>query len=313
MRVKKALIGMGLVAAVVAVSVLTGIRFGKQAVPQTAEQASGEYPLLSRRIFLEDPKEPLINFVPLRQDFQQYFTDNGLSGSLYFEYLHTGVEVRISEDEKQAAASLLKVPLAMELYKAAELGKIDLDQRVTLTNDMLDSAFGTLYQKGVGHSLTLAEAARIMLVDSDNTALKAVAAYMEGVLPPQESVFNYLDASITQAPDLSVSIGSRAYSSILKCLYYSCYLNHDDSELLLEHLTQTKFDDRMMAGISDKNIKVAHKIGVFQEITQSDCGIVYLPHRPYIFCAMIDGPNTDEVDNHLAELSRKAYLYVQDQ
>lgn len=313
MRARQITIGAVAVVVLMAGSTIAGYRMGQNSLPVATTQPSHAYPLLSRRVFSENPKDPLINFVGLRQQFQKYFDDNQLRGSLYFEYLHTGTEVRVSGDEQQAAASLLKVPLAMELYKAAELNKIDLSQRITLRADWLDSAFGTLYQKGAGYSLTLEEAAKIMLRDSDNTASRAIADTIDGLIPPSEGVFTYLDASITQQPDLSVSIGARSYSSILKCLYFACYLNHDDSQRVLQYLTETSFDDRLMAGIDDPSVTVAHKIGVFQNKIQSDCGIIYLPSRPYIFCAMLHGENDSATNRHIAELSKKAYQYVKNQ
>jgi hypothetical protein len=307
---KKHFISILLAVTVVVGLVCGSFYLGRQTVQPTNKNRVVKYPLLADRVLGESPKNPLINFSLLRNDLEKYFTDNHLTGSMYFEYLHTGTQVRVNGDEEQAAASLLKVPLAMELYKAAELQKIDIHQQITLKEDELDSAYGTLYQKGAGYSLTLEEAAKIMLHDSDNTALKAIADTIDGLIPTDEGVFSYLDADITQGEDLSVAIGARSYSSILKCLYFACYINNDDSELLLGYLTETNFNNRLIAGIDDKSIRVAHKIGVFQDKTQSDCGIVYLPDRPYVFCAMINGQDNDATNQHIANLSRKAYDYV---
>lgn len=213
----------------------------------------------------------------------------------------------------KAAASLLKVPLAMEIYKAIESGKLTPSQKITLTQPMLDNAFGTLYQKGAGYTLTVQDAVRIMLVESDNTAVKALSATLGNSLPNGESVFNYLDTAVQQDADFSVLIGARGYSSILKCLYFACYLNPEHSETVLQHLSQTNFKNRLVAGVADKKIKIAHKIGVFQETTQSDCGIIYKEARPYILCVMIDGQDNQKTDWHISELSKRVYNYVNKQ
>ncbi len=287
----------------------TGYRLGRK--PQTTpDDPANAYPLLSRRIFADNPKDPLINFSILRTQLNDYYSKNALDGSLYFEYLPTGTEVRVNGDEKNAAASLLKVPLAMEFYKAIELGKIDPNKQITLREEQLDSAYGNLYKKGAGYNLTLMETAKLMLVDSDNTALKALADAMEGVLTDENSVFNYLDLAAQQQTDQSVIIGARSYSSILKCLYFACYLNKDDSQKVLDYLTQTSFTNRLVAGVPDKSIKIAHKIGVFRQKTQSDCGIIYLPNRPYILCIMIDGQDNDPTNKHIADLSKQVYDFV---
>jgi beta-lactamase class A len=256
--------------------------------PATSGQTDyNNYPFLAKRLFLENPNESIINFSPLRQSVRKYFSDNQLNGSLYFEYLPTGTSVRVNGDQEYRAASLIKLPVAMELYKAHELGKLQLDQKVTLKQEWLNDSYGNLYKKGAGYELTLEEAVRIMLVDSDNTALRAVIDATDKVLDLNNRALGSLDIEFTQSNDESINIGTRSYSSFLKCLYFACYNDKEHSQEILKLLTETKFNNRIVAGIGDKDVKVAHKIGVFNTQVQSDCGIVYLPNGNYVLCAMI--------------------------
>lgn len=291
-----------------------GVFVGRAGSPTTEAQtntnASKDYPFLAKRIFIEDPNEPIVNFAPLRADLTRYLDENKLTGSLYFEYLPTGTSIRISGDDREGAASLMKVPAAMDLYRLAEMGKIDLDQKITLKEEWLDSGFGELYKQGAGHQLTLREAAKIMLEDSDNTALKAIAGTMGDQLTQENSSLSVLDVDFTQSNALTIKISARSYSSVIKCLYYSCFLNKDHSQEILNHLSNSKFNDRIVAGIDDKNIKVAHKIGVYNTTSQSDCGIVYLDKRNYILCVMLDGDRNPDTDKHIADISKKVYDYV---
>lgn len=273
------------------------------------KDTSSLYPLLAKRIFVDNPNEPIINFTGLRSSLKEYFQDNNLTGSLYFEYLPTGTSIRVDGDNKQIAASLAKLPIAMVLYKSAELGKLDLDKKVTLKQEWLDNSYGTLYQKGVGYELTLREAAKIMLTESDNTALSAITASLEGIVTEEENPFSFLDADYQQNADQTVSIGARSYSSFLKCLYFSCYLEEQNSQDILNYLVQSKFNSRLVAGVGS-GVDVAHKIGTFSNTTQSDCGIIYFEKKNYILCAMIEGPNNETTDNHIAELSRMTYNYI---
>jgi beta-lactamase class A len=216
----------------------------------------------------------------------------------------------VDGDELRLAASLIKLPAAMDLYRAAELGKVDLDKKITLQESWLDGGYGTLYQKGAGYELSLRDAAKIMLTESDNTALKAIAYSTETKLTPDQRAINALDADISQNPDLTVSIGARSYTSFLKCLYFSCYLSKDDSQELLDYLSESTFDNRLAAGIDDKSIRVAHKIGVANTTTQSDCGIVYVPNRNYAICIMLNGDDNPQTNKHIAELSKIVYTFV---
>jgi beta-lactamase class A len=282
--------------------------FNKEAT--TSETANSEdYPLLARRIFLENPNEPIVNFSALRSELNNYFEQNNIDGGLYFEYLPTGTSIRIAGEEKEVAASLIKLPAAMELYKAAELGKVNLDDEITIREEWLDDGFGELYKKGAGHKLTLREATEVMLRDSDNTALKAVSISMMGLVPIENNPFNSLDAEFAQNPDLTVSIGARAYSSFLKCLYFSCYLEKQHSQELLDYLSNTGFEDRIVAGVDD-GVTVAHKVGNFGQSTQSDCGIVYLDKKNYLLCLMIEGPDNAETDAKLAAISKLTFEYL---
>lgn len=279
-----------------------------QASQQNTEQTE-KFPLLAKRIFIEDPNEPIIAFSDLRTQLNQYFIDNQVSGNLYFEYLPTGTSIRIGVEERRVAASLIKLPFAMEAYYAKEKGLIDFNQKATITESMLNSDFGELYKKGAGTELSIREALEYMLKDSDNTALNVIASTLEGVVPAKEGPFNFLDAEFVQNDDFTVSLTPRAYSSFLKCLYFSCYLEKEDSQEILKLLSESSLQSRVPAGIPD-HVTIAHKVGNYFDTTQSDCGIVYEPKRNYLICMMLDGADTTETDEVMAEISKKVYEYV---
>jgi len=277
---------------------------------QDTSSSHSNYPLLAKRLFVTNPNDPIINFVSLREQYANYFKQNNLSGSLYFEYLPTGTSAQIEGDNQEIAASLMKLPAAMDAYKAVEEHKISLDKVITLQQSWLDNGYGNLYQQGAGYQLTLKDALRILLEQSDNTALKAVTITTFDMIKPVDSSLNAVDISLTQNPDLTVSIGARSYGSFLKCLYFSCYNSPQDSQAILNYLTQTPFKDRLVAGIADKSVKVAHKIGVGGTTVQSDCGIVYVPNRNYVLCVMLHGDDTKVTNQHIAAISKLTYEYI---
>jgi len=300
------------VAAIVLLVVIAGsFLIGKSSnKTPVADDKSGDYPLLAKRIFVNNPSDYIVNFASLRAQLQDYFTKNKLTGGVYFEYLPTGTSVKIDGATLYTAASLIKLPAAMDLYKASEMGKVSLDKTITLQSDWLDSAYGELYQKGAGYQLTLKDATKIMLEDSDNTALRAIGSSVNGLLKPNEQSFNSLDVDLRQDQNLKVSVSPMAYSSFLKCLYFACYLNYDHSQEILSYLSNSKFNDRIVAGVGDKNVKIAHKTGNFEQDTQSDCGIVYLKDRSYIICAMVKGQDSKITDDHIAQLSKVVFDFV---
>lgn len=282
--------------------------FSRNDKDTTETSSSSDFPLLAQRIFVENPNDTKINFSPLRSDLRNYFSSNSIDGSLYFEYLPTGTSIRINASEPYTAASLMKLPVAMELYRAEELGLLDTSHTVQLKEEWLNDGFGTLYKKGVGYELTLEEAVSILLKESDNTALRVVLSATDSVMPIEERALGSLDIEFELDESGSIDVGTRSYSSFLKCLYFACYNNVENSQHILDLLTQTDFKDRIVAGLPS-DIPVAHKIGVFNTNVQSDCGIIYAPQSPYILCLMITG-DKNSTDAHFSAISREIHEYL---
>jgi beta-lactamase class A len=273
--------------------------------------ARREFPFLSPRILADSPNDILINFVPLRKALTEKFDKLQVQKSFYFEYLPDGTSIRIGGDQQLTAASLIKVPLAMNLYKAAELGRINLDEKVTVTAFDLDQAYGEVYKKGAGYQLTLREAARHMLEDSDNTAARVVFNHMKDKLKYEEQSLARLDVE-QNFEDGQAVITARAYSSVLKGLYFAAYLNNEHSQELLGYLSKSTATNRISRDLPN-SVKVAHKIGVYNaNWAESDCGIVYVPKRPYVLCVMVGLPE-DEADKFIAEISKDIYDFVVEQ
>jgi beta-lactamase class A len=298
---------------IAAVAVAFGAGFGVahwrgSASADNSAKAAAAYPLLAKRIFIDNPNDTLVNFTSLRRDLRSRFDAIGQPYSFYFEYLPTGTTIRLNGEKQLVAASLVKLPLVMNLYHAAELGRINLDDSFKLTADDLDPAFGELYKRGAGTSMTYREAAKIALAQSDNTAARAINRSMQGKLSGNEESLPWLDIDYDTSGGEAV-ISSRGYSSIFKCLYLSCYLKPAASQEILTYLTESAFSNRITK-YTPKDLKVAHKIGVYNPTNvHSDCGIFYLPQRQYLLCIMMEGDET-AVNQTMADTSKQIYDWV---
>lgn len=280
-----------------------------QADPMTALASS--HPLIARRVFMDNPNHVIMNFVALRKALQAKFDALSVQKSFYFEYLPSGTSIRIGGDNELTAASLIKVPLAMNVYRAAELGKLNLDVPVTITNSELDDAYGTLYERGAGTTLTLRQAAHYALSQSDNTAAHVLFDHVNGLLTSDQQSLSQLDIDQNIQNGQAV-IDAKSYTSVLKSLYLSSYLQPNDSEELLDYLTQSSATNRLVAELP-KSVPVAHKIGVYNaNWSESDCGIVYAPTRPYAICVMVGLPES-QANQFIADISKQVYDYVMQQ
>jgi len=269
--------------------------------------------LLAKRIFLSKPSDTLLDFEPLRAQFRKDLAYYDGEVSLYFEYLPTGTSIRIGDAQHMVAASLLKVPAIMELHKLVEAGQVSLDTEVVLREEWLDAEYGDLYKKGAGYKLTLDELSRLVLEQSDNTALHAVqsvtAKYVGSL---DSSAYDALDVDYVDTEQTNLSMSARAYASFMKCLYFSCYLSADSSQDIMAHLANSTYggEGRLGKYIPD-DVPIAHKIGVAGNQVQSDCGIVYAPNRNYLLCVML-GENKERGPEVIAQISKAAYDYVVD-
>lgn len=90
--------------------------------------------------------------------------------AIYVKFMQSGEEIAMNADTSVDTMSVIKIPLLVTLYREYELGRIDLDRRIALTTR--DKRFGTgvLKMLADGLNLTLRDAAKLMIVVSDNTA-----------------------------------------------------------------------------------------------------------------------------------------------
>lgn len=265
-----------------------------------------QFPYLSKRIFAENQNDILINFIPLRTAMREYVTKQQEPIGVYFEYLPSGSSIGVNEKLEIALASLIKTPLVMGVYQQFEKGKLKKDDMLTIKKEDLDPKFGDLWKKGAGTTIRVEEAINLTLINSDNTAANALAAVVP--VTTIDTVFDSLDIQTDQKGEVTL-ISPKSYSSVLRSLYLSSYLTREHSNEILDILTATSFTDKLPAGLP-KSIKIAHKIGVFEsENAFSDCGIIYVPERPYLLCIMIKADN-QTATKHMLLLSKMVYGYI---
>jgi len=270
------------------------------------------YPLLSKRIFVEDPNDLIINFVPLRARLEAYRKSVTTPLGIYFEYLPSGTSVGVDSNDVFFGASLLKLPVAMKAYRLIEEGKLDPNQEVSIEPKHIDKGFGNLWKRGVGAKITIREAIRLSVAESDNTADHILRDLVEP--RPVSDVFDYLDIDTGLAAGPGAGVTTRGFSSVLRSLYLSSYLAYRDSNELLNLMTTSPHNTRIVAGVPE-GIKVAHKVGIYQQPdnkdvqVHADCGLVYAPRRPYILCIM-NGDVIDKATTRMVDISRMVYDYV---
>lgn len=264
-----------------------------------------KYPYISKRVLTDNPNDLLINFLSLRQKLKQMVGNYQEFFAVYFEYLPTGTSIGINEKTEFSSASLIKVPIVMAYYHQKERLGLTNNQVVKIKESEIDSGFGDLWKKGAGYEISLEDAARLSLVESDNTAVSVLADYV--AREDFDDVYEGLDINF-QLVGTEAIITAKQYASILKALYFASVLSKDNSQKILDLLTRTNFNDKLRAGVPE-NIPIANKFGILGDQLFQDCGIVYVPKRPYVVC-MISNTNEDLARKRMKDVSELIYQFV---
>lgn len=272
---------------------------------------SETYAFLSKRVAVEDSNDFLLNFQPLREDINRYIREQQHQKiEYYFEYLPSGMTIGVNERNQFPAGSLGKIPIVLSIYKKMETGALNDSDTLTLREQDKDTEFGNFWKKPTGTKITIAEAVKLTLTESDNTTFRMLSS----LLTDKEAydAYSKMDISFVEVDGkLRPYISAKSNASAWKAMYLSVYVNEYNSNKLLSLMAQTPFKDGLTKYL-DKSVIVSHKIGVANflgEPSNSDCGIVYLPKRPYLLCIMVQGDQTVALQ-HIAILSKKTFDYV---
>jgi beta-lactamase class A len=249
--------------------------------------------------------------------------DNGVSHiAFYYRDLNNGQWVGLNEKEDFFPASLLKVPVLIAFLKRAEKEPEILEKKVTISSeDITADTHQNIHSDEAlisDKEYTLKEIARIMIQDSDNAAARILIR--ETQQNYIKSVFESIGVMFTDTTT-EQNVRVKDYAGFFRVLYNASYLNRDMSELALELLSGTAYKDGLVAELPD-SITVAHKFGervishfgdglsALDETQIHDCGIVYVPKKPYILCIMTRGSDLEVQQNAIASLSHFVYQEV---
>ncbi|MCX5714819.1 MAG: class A beta-lactamase-related serine hydrolase [Candidatus Omnitrophica bacterium] len=230
--------------------------------------------------------------------------------SVYLRDLNNGPWIGINENEKFAPASLLKIPIMIAYFKAAEGNFAILEKQIKYETEAHDIPQEIPPANALipGNTYTVSELIRNMIVYSDNISKDLLLLNIDEKLLNQVYRDLELDIPNERTPEDFISV--KEYASFFRILYNSSYLSKAMSEKALELLTEVDFPEGIVAGVPS-NIKVANKFGEREDNTKMkqlhDCGIVYYPGSPYLVCIMAKGTDLTRLSSVIGEISKIVY------
>ena len=184
------------------------------------------------------------------------------------EDLTTGASASVNADRVFWSASLYKLFVAYEIYRAIEAGRLSFSS----------SAGG-----GTGRSVT--GCLTPMIVVSDNGCGRALLALVgAGGANPDLAAHGFTHTDLT-SPHQMTSAGDVAL--LYRLLHDGRLLNGDNTNRFLALLRAQQVNNRLPTGLP-RGTPIAHKTGDLGGFMH-DAGIVYAPHRTYIV-AGLSGP-----------------------
>ena len=286
--------------------------------------------LLSLLIFLNGIIMAQSNIEKLTAEIKNKLDSaKGIYG-LAFKDLQTGENIFYNEKENFHAASTMKTPVMIEVFKQAEEGSFSLDDSILVKNEFKSIVDSSLYMMDIsedsgenlyqfiGGKKTIRQLVYDMITVSSNLAtnilidlvhaenvmrtMKEIGAENIKVLRGVEDIKAFEKGlnNTTDAFDLMLIFEKIATGEIIS--KKAC------SEMINILLNQ-EFNSRIPA-LLPSDVKVAHKTGSITGI-EHDGGIVILPDgRKYILVILSKGiPGSKLKTNIQAELSRMIYDY----
>ncbi|AZV56604.1 serine hydrolase [Clostridium sp. AWRP] len=239
-----------------------------------------------------------------------------LNCAFVIENLKTGEKIAYNENIVVPSASLIKIPIMMEILNQVKEGKLSLKQRITV-EDNVKVPFSILNLLESGNSYTLKDVITLMIIQSDNTAANILMD-----LAGMDNVNNYvknleikntvLQRKMMDSQARKEGRENRTTAADMAKFFEIIYKGEKIKEsysVIMKNILTAQLDNSVMRLNIPDDTLIAHKTGDLDGISH-DAGIVYLPNADYIFC----GLTWDAVTNNFAretigKISKIAYDY----
>ena len=244
----------------------------------------------------------------------QEVNNNKISfASVYYRDLNNGPWFGINEKEYFSPASLIKVPVMMAYLRETEKNPGLLEKKIINTKafDYSQQNITPTQTLEQDKEYTINDLISRMIIYSDNAAYELLLDNIDNM--KIYDVYKDLDVDISKAqqdPNGNI-ITVKDYASFFRILFNSSYLDQDNSEKALTLLSKSQYYKGLVAGVPE-NITIAHKFGERQFLPSKekqlhDCGIIYLPDKPYLLCVMSRSSEFDQAASFIKQVSNAVY------
>ena len=252
-----------------------------------------------------------------------------------FKDLQTGTVLVLNEKDAFHAASTMKTPVLMELFRQAAEGRFSMEDSVVIKNSFSSIVDGSAYSldsaddseqelyKHIGEKRTIASLAYNMIIKSSNLATNLlielvkpdnVMATLKNIGAHDMKVLRGVEDSKAYEKGLNNTTTAFDLLLIYEQMAQEQLVNAAASKEMIRILLDQKFNT-IIPALLPADVKVAHKTGSIRGI-HHDSGIVFLPDgRKYVLVLLsrFDPADEKEAIKAMAGVSKLVYDYMQGQ
>jgi beta-lactamase class A len=275
--------------------------------------------------------QPKVTLDQLTQKINGELSKQTGTFAVAFRDLTTGKELLIRERDTFHAASTMKTPVMIEVYKQVAQHKMALSDSMTITTEFKSIVDGSTYSlhatedsdtniyKAAGTKRTLASLVYDMIIVSSNLATNLVidkvgatnvTQTMRDLGAKDIQVRRGVEDSKAFAQGLNNTTTAYDLMVIFDKIANGRVVSPEASKAMIATLLDQKFNSAIPAKLP-KEIKVAHKTGSVAGV-RHDSGIIYLPGgRKYVLVLLSKDIKDDKlVSDAMATVSEWIYQYV---
>jgi beta-lactamase class A len=240
----------------------------------------------------------------------------------------SGDTLFLNADSTFHAASTMKVPVMIELFRRSGTGSFRMDQRLLMVNQFASIVDGSLYALDstsdsdttlyhrIGDRVPIDTLLRLMITRSSNFATNTLIALvgadnvnrtMRTLGAHRMQVLRGVEDGKAFDKGLNNTTTARDLAIILRAIEEARAGTPSATREMLEILTAQEFNEKIPAGLPP-GTRVAHKTGEITAVSH-DAALVYLPGRkPYVLVVLTKGiPDGTKSSKLIADLSRIVY------
>lgn len=262
----------------------------------------------------------------LRERIETLVRPSGAEVAVFYRPLDGKDTLAIDPDKVFHAASTMKVPIMIELFRQADAGILSLDEQLPIKNEFHSIVDGSVYQLSagddsdaevygaVGKTLTIRQLCEAMITVSSNFAANLLLERV-GVDNVRKTVARLgangmvvlrgVEDQKAFDKGLNNTTTARALATLLQKIAIGHAVNPKADKEMLAILERQTFNDGIPAGLPAGTV-VAHKTGTITKI-HHDAAIVYGP-RPYVLVVLVRGIQDERQSAALiASISREVW------